>query len=423
MKIKSVNAIEILDSRGNPTVETEIILEDGSKGRAGVPSGASTGKYEAVELRDNDLKRFNGLGVLGAVKNVNAEIAAKIIGMDAVDQTVLDKTMIELDGTENKSRLGANAILSVSLAAAKAEAESEKKPLYEYLTKFDPDFNGAYKLPTPLILVLEGGKHADQSSDIQEFMIIARKAENLAETIRIGSEIYHSVGKVLKQGGFNTNVGYEGAYGPSLKNNEKAFQVITEGIKAAGYGLNEIAIAIDSAASELWENNRYFLKSENRSLNSLELADFYADLIANYPIISIEDGFAEDDWSGWTKFTKKMAGKIQIMGDDLTVTNIKRIRQAIDARAVNSVLIKPNQIGTLTETVEAILVARKNGLASTISHRSGETEDTFIADFATAMGTGQIKTGAPARGERTCKYNRLIKIERELKGRLSYSRS
>jgi enolase len=410
--IKSVVAREILDSRGGPTVEVDLVTEDGVF-RAGVPSGASTGTHEALELRDGDNSRYGGKGVLKAVDNVNKKIALLVQGMDVTKQSEIDQKMIAADGTENKGNFGANAILAVSLAACRAGAAAKKMPLYQHIAELGG--NKKFILPVPMVLVLEGGKHADQSSDIQEFMIMPYKAKSFKEAIRWGSEIYQAIGKVLKSQGFNVNVGFEGAYGPSLGSNEKALQVIVEGIKAAGYKPGkEVLIAIDSAASEFFKDGQYCLKVDGRTFNSKGMADFYSDLCKKYPIISIEDGLAEDDWDSWALLTKQIGRKIQIMGDDLIVTNVKRLQKAIDIKAANSVLIKLNQIGTVTETISAINLARKNRMSSIVSHRSSETEDTFISDLVVGMGTGQSKFGATARSERVAKYNELMRIEEEL---------
>ncbi len=421
MKIKSVSAIEILDSRGNPTIETEIILEDGSGAKASVPSGASTGKYEAIELRDNDPEKFGGKGVLTAVKNVNGEIAAKMIGMDAADQVALDKAMISLDGTENKSRLGANAILSVSLAVARAEAKSEKKPLYEYLTKFNPDFSGKFIMPVPMMNIVNGGRHANWTTDIQEYMILPVGAKNIAEAIETCSEIYHALKEILESKSYSATVGDEGGFAPNVSSNEEPLSLIAEAIRKSNHSSgNEIAFGIDAAASEFFENGTYKFKKENKSLSPQELVDFYKKIKAAYPVISIEDPFAEDEWQSFSEITASFKTNTQIVGDDLYTTNITRLQKGIGLSATNAILIKPNQIGTLTETIETILLARKNNMKTIISHRSGETEDAFIADLAVGMGAGQIKAGAPARGERVAKYDRLIEIEKELKGNSEY---
>ena len=417
MKIKSLLAQEILDSRGNPTIECVTTLEDGSTGWAAIPSGASTGKYEAVELRDNDPKRYGGQGVLLAIENVNTTIQSAVKGIDAADQEKLDKTMIELDGTENKAKLGANAILSVSLSAARAEAASEKKPLYEYLAKFNPDFDGTYIMPIPEMNVMNGGKHANWATDIQEYMLFPIGAPSVIEAVRMNTEIYQQLKKNLKSKGYVLSVGDEGGFAPAVKSNEEPFQLMSEAIMDAGYTLGtDVCFGIDPAASEFFKEGKYILNKEGKTITSDELADFFRNLASKYPIISMEDIFAEDDWEGFKKFTQQNNGKTQIVGDDIYVTNEKRLSRGIAEKTTNSILIKLNQIGTITETVETILLARKNGMTAIVSHRSGETEDAFIADFVVAMGTGQIKTGAPARGERTAKYNRLMRIERELGG-------
>ncbi len=415
MKIKSIEALEILDSRGNPTVEASVILEDGSVGRAAVPSGASTGSYEAVELRDNDPKRYNGLGVLNTVKNIETIIAPALVGLEAGEQNQIDQVMIDLDATDNKAKLGANAILAVSLATARAQAESEKKPLYEYLSKFNPDFAGDYFLPLPMMNIMNGGKHANWATDIQEYMILPIGAKNMTDAVRMCAEVYFNLKKILKAKGYEISVGDEGGFAPAVKSNSEPFELMSEAVQIAGYTLGtDIIFGIDAAATEFYQNGVYELKKEAKNLNSAELADFYLEIIKKYPIKTVEDIFSEDDWNGFKDFLNKTENKIQIVGDDLYVTNIKRLQQGIDTKASNSILIKLNQIGTLSETIEAILLARKNNMTAVISHRSGETEDAFIADLAVALGTGQIKTGAPARSERTVKYNRLLKIEKEL---------
>ncbi len=422
MKIAQITAIEILDSRGTPTIEATVILEDGSKGSAAVPSGASTGKYEAVELRDNNEKRFNGLGVLKAIENVNTRIQKAVKGLDASDQKKVDETMIDLDGTENKENLGANAILSVSLAVARAQAQSEKKELFEYLTKFNPDFKETYFMPIPMMNILNGGKHGNWSTDIQEYMILPIGARSITEAVKAGAEVYFHLKKILKKAGYSINVGDEGGFAPSFSSNEEPFQLLIEAIKQAGYTQGkDIALGIDAAASEFYDNGKYILNKEKMTLNNQELTDFYLSLLKKYPIISVEDIFAEDDWDAYENFHKRIGDSIQQVGDDLYVTNVKRLKTGIERKATNAILIKLNQIGTISETVDAILLARKNKMESIISHRSGETEDTFIADFAVAMGTGQIKTGAPARSERTAKYNQLVRIENILKKNALYS--
>lgn len=423
MKIKSLLAQEILDSRGFPTIECVTTLDDGSTGWAAVPSGASTGKYEAVELRDGDSKRFAGAGVLKAVENVNIKIQSAVKGLDAEDQKKLDQTMIDLDGTENKANLGANAILSVSLSVARAEAASEKKPLYQYLSKFNPDFNGTYTMPLTMMNVLNGGKHGNWASDIQEYMIFPVGAKNTQESIRMGVEVYQALKSILKSKGYAIAVGDEGGYAPQFKSNEEPFQILMEAIQKAGYVPGkDISLGIDGAASEFFKDGKYDLKKEKLSLSTDEFVEFYLNLWKKYPIVSMEDVFDQDDWDGFKKLYDKTEGKMQVMGDDLFVTNIKRLQKGIDEKTCNSILIKLNQIGTLTETVDAILMSRKAGMTAVVSHRSAETEDAFMADFVVAMGTGQIKTGAPARGERTAKYNRLMRIERELGDKAQFSK-
>ncbi|MEK7495734.1 MAG: phosphopyruvate hydratase [Patescibacteria group bacterium] len=424
MKIKSLQAQEILDSRGFPTIECVTTLDDGSTGWAAIPSGASTGKYEAVELRDHDERRFAGAGILKAVDNVNTKILSAVRGLDAEDHKKLDQTMIELDGTENKANLGANAILSVSLSAARAQATSEKKPLYVYLSKFNPDFKGTYSMPLTMMNVLNGGKHGNWASDIQEYMIFPVGAKNVQESIRMGVEVYQALKSILKSKGYAIAVGDEGGYAPQFKSNEEPFQILMKAIQKAGYKPGtDIALGIDGAASEFYtaasaeasaSQGKYQLKKEGLVLSTDELVEFYLNLWKKYPIVSMEDVFDQDDWDGFKKLYKKTEGKMQVMGDDLFVTNIKRLQKGINEKTCNSILIKLNQIGTLTETVDAVLMARKAGMTAIVSHRSAETEDAFMADFVVAMGTGQIKTGAPARGERTAKYNQLMRIEREL---------
>jgi enolase len=392
-----------------------VTLEDESKGWSAVPSGASTGKYEARELRDDDPKRYKGMGVLKAVANINNIIAPALIGIDAADQEKIDQTMIQIDGTENKSNLGANAILAVSLATAKAQAASEKKELYLYLSKFNPENKGVYTMPIPEMNVINGGRHANWATDIQEYMLLPVGANSIAEAIRMNAEIYQILKTVIKQKGYTVTVGDEGGFAPNVVSNEEPFQLLAEAIEKANYRLGEdIVFGIDSAASELYEDGKYHLKKENKVVTSPELMSIYKELKNKYPIVSIEDAFAEDDWEAFQKMTGEIGHTTQIVGDDLYVTNVKRIQQGIELKATNAVLIKLNQIGTLTETIAATLLAKKHGLQAIISHRSGETEDTFIADFVSAMGTGQIKTGAPARSERVAKYNRLMRIERQL---------
>jgi enolase len=409
-KIDSVRAREILDSRGNPTLEVEVRLDDGIVGRAAVPSGASTGSHEAVELRDGDKSRFGGKGVLKAAANVNNEIAKAVKGLSATDQAALDRRLIELDGTPNKSRLGANAILGVSLATAHAVALSAKMPLYFYLGQKDN-----YTLPVPMLNILNGGKHAADSTDFQEFMVVPAGADSFSQALRMATEIYHSLQKVLKDKGLNTNVGDEGGFAPSLPSNKEAIEAIVTAIEKAGYKAGrDCFIALDPAASEFYQDGKYVLSREGVSLTSQEMVDYYVNWAKTYPIISIEDGLAEDDWAGWKLLTQKLGERIQLVGDDLYVTNVERISKGIKMKASNSVLIKPNQIGTLTETIAAIKMAQAAGWTAVVSHRSGETEDTTIADLAVGLNTGLIKAGAPCRSERTAKYNRLLRIEEEL---------
>jgi enolase len=415
--IKDVRAMEILDSRGNPTLEVEAVLDDGSNGRAAVPSGASTGVHEALELRDGDKNRYNGKGVLKAVANVNEAIARAVKGMAADEQEKIDRVLIELDGTPDKSKLGANAILGASLAIAHAAAAMKKIPLYRYLGNANN-----YTLPVPMMNILNGGKHAADSTDLQEFMVMPAGAVSFAKAMQMGAEVYQSLKKVLKDRGMNTNVGDEGGFAPSLSSNKAAVEAILDAIEAAGYKAGkDCFIALDPASSEFYKNGNYVLAREGTTLNSREMVDFYVKWVNDYPIISIEDGMAEDDWEGWQIMTEKLGRKIQLVGDDLYVTNVERLKRGIEIKASNSILIKLNQIGTLTETIEAINTARKAGWTAVVSHRSGETEDTTIADLAVGLGTGQIKTGAPCRSERTAKYNRLLKIEEELGDKCSYA--
>jgi enolase len=416
--IESVYAREILDSRGNPTVEVDVILEDGSLGRASVPSGASTGEYEAVELRDKDPHRYGGKGVLSAVANVNTAIADAMVGLDGVDQASIDSALIELDGTPNRGKLGANATLGVSLACARAGAESCGVPLYRYIGG-----TNAKILPVPMLNILNGGKHTEwQSTDIQEFMIMPFGAETMADAVRMGVEVYKSLGDVLMKRGLSTLVGDEGGYGPAVESNRQAVEVIIEAIEAAGYRVgDDISLAIDPAASEFFENGQYVLRKEGRSLSAKELVGFYDELCSDFPIVSIEDGLSEDDWDGWRILTDRLAASVQIMGDDLFVTNTQRLRRGIDEHIGNSILIKLNQIGTLTETLDAIQMAQRAGYTAVVSHRSGETDDTSISDLVVATNAGQIKAGAPARGERVAKYNQLLRIEDELEGSGKYA--
>jgi enolase len=409
--ISDIHAREVLDSRGNPTVEAEVQLAGGMKGRAIVPSGASTGEHEAVELRDDDNHRYKGKGVLNAVENVNGEIAEALANMDAADQRALDAKMIELDGSPNKGRLGANAILAVSMAAARAAANEFGLPLYRYLGGA-----GANVLPTPMMNILNGGAHADNNVDFQEFMVMPVGAESFAEALRWGVEVFHTLKGVLKKRGYNTAVGDEGGFAPSLKSNVEAIEVVLEAIQQAGYKPGEdIAIALDPASSEFFSDGKYvFKKSDKSTKSSEEMARFWAKWAADYPIVSIEDGLAEDDWAGWKALTEMVGDKIQLVGDDLFVTNTERLQEGIDKGIANSILIKVNQIGTVSETLDAIDLARRNGYTSVISHRSGESEDTFIADLAVATGAGQIKTGSSSRTDRIAKYNQLLRIEEEL---------
>jgi len=423
MKISSVHAQEILDSRGNPTIECVATLENGVTGWAAVPSGASTGKYEAVELRDGNAKRYLGQGVLQAVENVNSKINDVVRGMDAAKQEELDKKMIEQDGTENKATLGANAILAVSLSAARAQAAAEKKPLYTYLSKFNPDFKGTYTMPIPEMNVMNGGKHANWATDIQEYMLFPIGAKSIVEAVRMNAEIYQNLKIIVKSKGYATSIGDEGGFAPAVKSNEEPFQLMSEAIAQAGYSLGtDVSFGIDAAATEFFKEGKYVLNKEGKTMTSSELSAFILDLASRYPIVSFEDVFSEDDWNGFKNFTDMDKGKYQVVGDDLYVTNTKRLIRGIENRVTNSILIKLNQIGTLSETVDAILSARKAGMTAVVSHRSGETEDAFIADFVVAMGTGQIKTGAPARSERLAKYNQLMRIERELGEHAVYAR-
>ena len=407
--ISEVHAREILDSRGNPTVEVDVTLDEGVVGRAAVPSGASTGEHEAIELRDKDPNRYLGKGVLKAVENVNERIAPEIIGMDATQQLAIDQTMLEVDGTENKSKLGANAILGVSLAVAKAAAGWGDLPLYQYLGGVS-----AHQLPVPMMNIINGGAHADNNVDLQEFMVMPVGAKNFSEALQMGAEVFHSLKGVLKKKGYNTAVGDEGGFAPDLKSNEEALQVIMEAIEAAQLKPGEdIFIALDPASSEFYnaEKHIYELKSENRTLTSSEMVAYYEDLTQKFPIVSIEDGLAEDDWQGWKELTETLGKNVQLVGDDLFVTNTKRLSQGIEQGVGNSILVKVNQIGTLSETLAAIEMAQRAGYTAVISHRSGETEDTTIADIAVATNAGQIKTGSASRTDRICKYNQLLRIE------------
>ena len=417
-QIRNIHARQILDSRGNPTLEVDIYLSDNSFGRAAVPSGASTGEHEAVELRDNNTA-YCGKSVNQAVENVNQIIAGKLVGMDAFDITSIDATMLALDGTENKARLGANAILGVSMATVHAAAVSSGENLFEYLHEGD-----VYILPTPMMNILNGGSHADNNVDIQEFMIFPVGASSFSEALQMGAEIFHQLKSVLKKRGLNTNVGDEGGFAPDLKSNNEAIELLMEAVEKAGYkNGSQISIALDVASSELYnsENQTYELASENKSLSSEKLIEYYVSLCNQYPIISIEDGLDENDWSGWKKLNLALGKKIQLVGDDLTVTNPKRLQRAIDEKSMNAILIKLNQIGTVSETLQTIKMAKAAGMASVISHRSGETEDTTIADFAVATGVGQIKTGSICRTDRVAKYNQLLRIEEKLNGKCRYA--
>jgi enolase len=413
MNISGIHAREVLDSRGNPTVEAEVTLTDGTRGRAIVPSGASTGEHEAVELRDGDKKRFLGKGVLKAVADVNGEIAKALANFDAADQRRLDQKMIELDGTKTKSRLGANAILAVSMAAARAAATAQGVPLYRYLGGA-----GANTLPVPMMNILNGGAHADNNVDFQEFMVMPVGAKSFSEALRWGVEVFHTLKGVLKKRGYNTAVGDEGGFAPSVKSNVEAIEVVLEAIQQAGYKPGaQVAIALDPAASEFYQNGKYvFKKSDKSSKSSEEMVRYWATWVKDYPIVSLEDGLSEEDWDGWAMLTKELGGKIQLVGDDIFVTNIEIFAKGIAKGIGNSILIKLNQIGTVSETLDAIDLARRNGYTSVISHRSGETEDTFIADLAVATGAGQIKTGSASRTDRIAKYNQLLRIEEELGG-------
>ena len=414
--IVEVMAREILDSRGNPTVEADVLLESGVIGRAAVPSGASTGSREAVELRDGDKQRYLGKGVLQAVENINTEICEALIGLDAFEQTFIDKILIDLDGTDNKSRLGANALLAVSMAVAKAAAEESGLPLYRYLGGA-----GGMQLPVPMMNVINGGAHANNSLDLQEFMVIPHGFQTFREALRCGAEIFHALKKLIDAKGMPTTVGDEGGFAPNLPNNESALQLIMEAIAAAGYQAGaQVSIGLDCASSEFFKDGKYDIASENRKLSAAELTDMLAGWVAKYPIISIEDGMAEGDWAGWKILTDKLGKKVQLVGDDLFVTNTKILREGISQGIANSILIKVNQIGTLTETLAAIEMAKRAGYTSVISHRSGETEDTTIADIAVATNAGQIKTGSLSRSDRIAKYNQLLRIEEELGETASY---
>jgi len=410
VEIVDVVARQILDSRCFPTVEVEVVLEDGTVGRAAVPSGASTGIYEAVELRDGDNSQYLGKGVLKAVENVNEEIATELIGMNVFDQPLIDKVLIDLDGTDNKGKLGANAILGVSLAVAKAAANYLGLPLYQYIGGVN-----AKVLPVPMMNIINGGKHADNSVDLQEFMIMPVGAASFSDALRISAEVYHALKKILNDKSYATGVGDEGGFAPNLKSNEEALEVIIEAIQKAGYEPGkDVFIAIDAASSEFYKDGMYVLENEGKTLTAAEMVDFYAKWVEKYPIISLEDGMAEEDWDGWKLLTERLGSKIQLVGDDLFVTNTKRLEDGINRGVANSILIKLNQIGTLTETLNSIEMANRAGYTAVVSHRSGETEDVTIADLVVAVNAGQIKTGAPARSERVAKYNQLLRIEEEL---------
>ena len=413
--IATITGREILDSRGNPTVEVDVFLSDGSHGRAAVPSGASTGEHEAVELRDGDSGRYMGKGVLKAVQNVNVTLQKAVKGKNAIDQESIDRQLIEADGTPNKNILGANAILGVSMAVCRAAAIHERKPLWKYLS------SGNSLLPAPMMNILNGGSHADNNVDVQEFMVYPLGADSFSEGLRTGTEIFHHLKGVLKSRGLNTSVGDEGGFAPDLKSNEEAIEVILEAIDKSGFKVGQdVFLTLDAAASEFYDEGLYHLSSEKLSLSSEEMVNYWQTLVEKYPIVSIEDGLDENDWDGWSHLNKTLGNTIQIVGDDLTVTNLERLQRAVGEQSMNAILIKLNQIGTVTETIQAVELARKNNFAVIISHRSGETEDSFIADFSVAMGMGQIKTGSASRTDRLCKYNQLLRIEEQLGGRADY---
>jgi enolase len=414
-EIEKVHARQILDSRGNPTVEVDVLLKSGAAGRAAVPSGASTGEFEAVELRDGG-EAWGGKGVIRAVANVDGELAEAVRGLDPADQERLDRTMVELDGTDNKGRLGANAILGVSLAAAKAAAAEAGLPLWRYLGG-----DAAHLLPVPMMNVLNGGAHADNKIDFQEFMVVPVGAPSFSEALKTGAEVFHALKRTLHERGLSTAVGDEGGFAPDLDSNEAALEALIAGIEAAGHRPDDdVAIALDPATSEIHREGSYVLEHEGRTLSSAELSDYWADLVSRYPVVSIEDGLDEEDWDGWRLLTEKLGGRVQLVGDDLFVTNTERLRRGIELGVGNSILVKVNQIGTLTETLDAIRIAREAGYTAVMSHRSGETEDTTIADLAVATGCGQIKTGAPSRSDRVAKYNQLLRIEEALGGDAEY---
>jgi enolase len=420
MEIKSIHARQIIDSRGNPTVEADVILSDGTLGRAAVPSGASTGSNEAVELRDGDAA-FGGKGVMKAVGNVNGPIAEALVGKDASDQRGIDTAMIELDATPNKGKLGANAILAVSLAVARAAAQSQGKPLYQYFQSLSSSTE--LSLPVPMMNIINGGKHAAGSTDIQEFMVMPVGAATFSDAIRMGAEIFHALAKVLKEKGYGTTVGDEGGYAPHVKNgNAEALDLVSQAVEKAGYKLgDDVVLALDVAASELYENGKYTLATENRSLTSDEMVDWLVELAEKYPIASIEDGLAEDDWQAWAKLTEKLGDRVQIVGDDLLVTNVSFLKRGIEEKAANAILVKLNQIGTLSETIDAVAMAHGASWRAVISHRSGETEDTTIAHLVVGLATGQIKTGSMSRTDRVAKYNELLRIEEQLGGTATYA--
>ena len=419
-KIKSMHAREVIDSRGNPTVEADVLLESGELGRAAVPSGASTGTLEAVELRDGDTKRYLGKGVQQAVKNVNTEIQQALTGMDCFSQETIDQRMIELDGTNNKGRLGANALLSVSLAVAKAAASEKQVPLYRYLHQGQNE-NKTFKMPVPMMNIINGGEHADNSVDMQEFMIVPTGATSISDAIRYGAETFHALKSVLHKKGLNTAVGDEGGFAPDLKSNQEAVETILQAVELAGYKLGaDVHLGLDVASTEFYKNGKYELQSEGKSFDSEQFVDYLVDWVNQYPIITIEDGVAEDDWDGWKTLTEKVGNKVQLVGDDLFVTNTEILQKGIDRGVANSILIKVNQIGTLSETLAAIKIAHAANYTAVVSHRSGETEDVTIADLAVATNAGQIKTGSLSRSDRVAKYNQLIRIEEELGSQCQY---
>lgn len=415
--IDLITGRQILDSRGNPTVEADVHLRDGAFGRASVPSGASTGEHEAVELRDNDKQRYQGKGVLNAVENINSMIARELGGQEATEQSAVDQLLVDLDGTANKGKLGANAILAVSMAVCRAAAQSARVPLYRYLGGLQ-----ARRLPVPMMNILNGGVHADNNVDFQEFMIMPTGAESFSHALRMGVETFHALKKVLKEAGYQTLVGDEGGFAPNLKSNEEAIDLILDAIEAAGYSAgHDISIALDPASSEMYNGGKYvFFKSDESKKSSDEMIKLYSDWVSRYPIVSIEDGLAQDDWEGWANLTQELGGKVQLVGDDLFVTNTERLEQGIEEGAANSILIKLNQIGTVSETMAAIDLAHRHGYTAVVSHRSGETEDTFIADFVVGLSAGQIKTGSASRTDRVAKYNQLLRIEEELGGVAEY---